>query len=591
VERLRRRMFRLLLIYMGLFLLIAGLLYWIQMIKTNAYGSRQVDLVRRSVLQRGETLELDSGRGNFTDRNGIKLTGEPIQALVVFPLRTNNSEAVTLMGSIAEIVGDRNGRLIAWSSNLKQPDIWPSRSDPYRLSEEQIYAIQELAFSGAQVMPYTMRYAADGAARHLLGFVGQHPLRIEALYEKELNQGSIKMNSMIGLAGLEKQFDRYLLPVESMAVTVFGDAAKTPIQGLGTRLTGQTNPYYPLQVTSTIDYTVQRTMESIADQHRLKDGAVVILDAKNGEIVSMISRPQFDPLHVHPESDAWNNRALQAIAPGSVFKTIVAAAALESGHIHPDEQFDCTGSLGKYGFTCWLKQGHGRITFREAFADSCNIAFALALQKVGSEALEKTASQLGFPGRNGWIGDDGFVQLDSEDAGQIFDGKADKSDGGIIAQTAIGQRDVRMSPLQAANLVVTLLQDGEAVQVKAADRILYRTGGLLRAFPMQHLVHDQKYISARTSNLLREWMRDVVEHGTGKSLNQATWKLAGKSGTAQTGFGTVHQWFVGYGPVEKPRYAVAVVVRQVPELARNASLPLFRDVMNALAQFEEESGR
>jgi penicillin-binding protein 4B len=584
-------MFRLLLIYMGLFLFISGLLFWIQIIRTNAYGSRQVDLVRKSVLQRGETLELDSGRGNFTDRNGIPLTGEMVQVLVVFPLGTNDPVAQARMGSIADIVGDRTGRFMAWSSNLKQPEIWPSRNDPYRLSEDQIHAIREHAFSEAQVMPYTLRYAAGGAASHLLGFVGQHPLRIEALYEKVLNQGSIKLNSMIGLAGLEKQFDRYLLPVESTAVTVFGDASKTPIEGLGTRMTGLTNPYYPLQVTSTIDYTVQRTMESIADQHGLKDGAVVILDAEDGEIVSMVSRPQFNPLHVQPESNTWNNRALQAIAPGSVFKTLVAAAALESGHIHPDESFDCTGSLGKYGFTCWLKQGHGRISFREAFADSCNIAFALALQRIGPEVLEKTASQLGFPGRNGWIGEDGFVQLDSEDAGQIFDGKADKNDGGIIAQTAIGQRDVRMTPLQAANMVVTLLHEGDAVQVKAVDTILYRTGGVLRAFPQQQLVHDQKRISARTSKLLREWMRDVVEHGTGKSLNQATWKLAGKSGTAQTGSGTVHQWFVGYGPVERPRYAVAVVVRQVPELSRNASLPLFRDVMNSLAQFEKESGR
>jgi penicillin-binding protein 4B len=591
MDHLRRRMFQLLLTFTGAFAIVAGLLFWIQIGSGGVYSSRQVDLVRRSVLQRGEELVLDSGRGQFTDRDGVPLTGESVPALVVFPLQTTDSESLAKLQRISEIIGDGGHDLAEWGRRLKQPEVWPNRTAPYRLSESQIKDIQELNYPGAQVMPFTVRYKDAPIARHLLGFIGEHPSRVAQHYEKALGQGFVGDDTPIGLAGLEKQFDRFLLPVSSRKVTVFTDGRKQPLEGLGTRLSIDTNPYYPLQIETTLSYSIQKAVEETAAKHKLLDGAIVVLDAKDANIVAMTSSPQFNPLQVNPSSSNWNNRAVQAIAPGSIFKTVVAAAALETGVVKPDDIFECHGSLGKYGFTCWLEHGHGRITFREAFAESCNIAFAQVIQKLGPEALEQTAARLGISARNGWSNAEpgGIIQLDGEEAGRIFADHVERYDEGVLVQTSIGQRDVRMNPLQAANLIVTLLNDGKSVQPRVVERIRYKTGGLMQYFPEQELSPELKPISKKTAHTLLEWMRDVVEYGTGTALQQSDWKVAGKSGTAETDQGTVHQWFIGYGPAEKPKYAVAVVVRNVPENERNYSLALFRDIMNILA--EEESDK
>jgi penicillin-binding protein 4B len=590
MDQLRRRMFRLLLLFSGSLLLLSGILFWIQIGSGGVYSSRKVDLVRRSVLQRGEGLVLDTGRGQFTDRAGVPLTGETVPALVVFPLRIDDDEGRSKLQRIAGIIGKDAGSLVEWSYQLQQPEVWPNRSKPLRLSEAQIAEIQGLGFPGAQVMPLTVRYSEHPIARHLLGFIGEQPSRIEQQYGKALSQGYVNEHTPIGLAGLEKQFDRFLLPVSARKVTVYTDGKKQPLEGLGTRLSSEANPYYPLRVETTLSYSIQKEVEETLRRHNLKEGAVVVLDAHHADVVAMASWPEFHPLRVDPKSTAWNNRAVQAIAPGSIFKTVVAAAALESGAVHPDDTFDCHGSLGKYGFTCWLKHGHGRLTFREAFAESCNIAFALAMQRMDAATLLKTAERLGLPGKNGWSesGPGGFVQLDGEEAGRIFAEQANRQDGGVLAQTSIGQRDVRMNPLQAANMIVTLLNEGKAVQPRVVERIRYRTGGVMQLFPEQKLNSELKPISKKTANTILDWMGDVVEYGTGASLRQSTWRLAGKSGTAETGQGTVHQWFVGYGPTDKPRYAVAVVVRNVPENARNYSLALFRDIMDLLAEVESD---
>jgi cell division protein FtsI/penicillin-binding protein 2 len=153
-------------------------------------------------------------------------------------------------------------------------------------------------------------------------------------------------------------------------------------------------------------------------------------------------------------------------------------------------------------------------------------------------------------------------------------------------QTAIGQRDVRVTPLQAANLVVTLLNQGEVKSPRVVQSMLFQNDRLLGKFQEHTLIPGRNGISAKTAKQLLAWMTDVVDYGTGKALQQARWHVAGKSGTAQVKTGpdsTDNQWFIGYGPVEQPRYAVAVVVQNVPASGRNKSLPLFQEVMDILS--------
>ncbi len=590
----KRRIFILLLCATFMFCLFAGRLFWIQVLGAESYSAHDIDLVESSVLQREKAMTLDSGRGDFYDRDMRPLTGEQIYSLAVFPVRADSSDHERQMRRLAEILNVPEAEWISFVSGLKQPALWRPKNEsvPYRLTERQIREMESLRLPGVKVLPYTLRYPDSYAARHLIGFISQDPERMREWYGSRLDSGVATLSSPIGASGLEKSFDAFLQGAGKTSISLFTDGRQTPLAGLDARVVRPSNPYYPLKVVTTLDLPIQRNIEALLQQLGMSQGSVVVLDAANGDVVSMASRPQYDPYHVHPERGDWENRALKAIAPGSVFKTVVAAASLEEGLASPQETFMCSGELGKYGLSCWKKDGHGAITFQEAFAVSCNVAFAQAAERLTAEQLQKYADRLGLARKVGWASSASapgkvFQQFDGEEAGQLFASATPKQDGGVIAQTAIGQRDVRMTPLQAANLVVTLLNGGEAKRPRVVKEIRDRQGGLIMAFDEQELAaDDERGISLSTSRTLVEWMKAVVAEGTGKELQRAKWLLAGKSGTAEmtiNGQPRVNQWFIGFGPSDKPKYAVSVVVERVAPDSGNKALALFRGVMDILA--------
>jgi cell division protein FtsI/penicillin-binding protein 2 len=587
--KLKRRLFiTLLCIVFGLSALI-GRLFWIQTVDSPSFSGREVDLTRRSVIQREKGIELDSGRGDFYDRHMNPITGDWIEVLTVFPVKDADQKDRQNMLRMAKILNVSFDQWMAFMDGLKEPGIWspPGKKQPVRLSVQQAAAISSLRIPGIKVMTYRLRYPEHFAARHVIGFIGQDPKKIEEHFADGLNKGYLTLQSQIGASGLEKTFERFLQGIGGTSISYFTDAKHRSLPGLDTRWVKPTNPFYPLKAITTIDLPVQKKIEAYLDKTRFPKGAVVVLDVKNADVLAMASRPDFDPHHIDLHQGHWNNKALKAAVPGSVFKTVVAAAALEEKVVSPDEVFECTGALGKYGFTCWLKEGHGKITFREAFAVSCNITFAKVIQRLDADLLEKYAHRLGLGHKVGWTGTaapGGGVlrQWDGEDTGQLFASATLRQDAGVLVQTSIGQRDVRMTPLQAANMVVALLNQGELLSPRAVKEIRYQNGQLMLSFPELKLSGESP-ISKETALLLSDWMEEVVTRGTGKALQKAKWELAGKSGTAEVAPGMVNQWFVGYGPSNDPRYAVAVMVENVPDHSNNFAIEAFRDVMDILA--------
>lgn len=585
----KRRLFVMLLCMIAGIMLMMGRLFWIQAVSVSDFSSHSIDLVKRSVIQRERAVELDSGRGQFVDRNGFPLSSETVSALLVNPVRGENPQIQANNRKLARILNISAEEWENYVSNLKAPELWKGRDgkNPVPLTENQAKSVQALHSPLANVVPYTLRYPPNSTARHLIGFLSENPQRVREMYAAEINKGYMTLDTPLGAAGLERTFDRLLTGIGPISIGFFTDAKKRELKGIGTRMIGSDNPYYPLQVVTTLDLSIQRQVEALLERMKMREGAVVVLDARNADVAAMASRPNFDPYQVDPYKNDWNNRALIAVPPGSVFKTVVAAAALEEKAVHPDEEFECKGELGKYGFSCWLKQGHGKLTFEQAFAQSCNIAFAKVMQRLNAEKIAAYARELGLEQQVGWVdltklNGQSLRQLPEEEAGQLFASGTPRDDEGVLVQTAIGQRDVRMSPLQAANLVVTLLNGGETLRPRVVRDIRYRNGQLMMTFPEQK-EDAEKHISVNTAKLLLGWMREVVDYGTGTALHKAEWKVAGKSGTAQVNNGKVHQWFVGYGPVDKPRYAVAVVVENVPEQASNQALPIFQGVMDIIA--------
>jgi cell division protein FtsI/penicillin-binding protein 2 len=455
---------------------------------------------------------------------------------------------------------------------------------------------EKAGLAGVYVLPYTPRDPSILGAQHVVGFVSQDPGRLAELYAEEAARGEMPLDAKIGGMGLERSLEKLLRGSGPVIAQRRRNAGGDPVPG-SLRIVQGRSGYYPLTVRTTLDGRLQRELSALADRAGLEEGAIVVLDAATGDIAAMVSRPAYDPLRIAPGLPGTENHALRAAAPGSIFKLVTLAAALDAGVVHPKERFRCDGEYGRYGLSCWKEGGHGVLTLEEAFAQSCNVAFAQIAERLAPEQLAAAADRLGFgrplirPIR--WPGAGGEVRpLPEEESGRVFAGRPDARDGGLLVQTAIGQRDAAATPLQAAAAVVALLHGGRVPAPRIVADIRYASGGRMAAFGTAESPSRFGRVSPRTAAFLLHGMEAVVREGTGRALRDAAWPLAGKSGTAQAmkdGRPVNHQWFAGFGPVGRPRYAAAVVALNRPEGSEHQAVLLFRQVMDILAAHEESS--
>ncbi|MGN7357919.1 peptidoglycan D,D-transpeptidase FtsI family protein [Paenibacillus sp. SAF-054] len=583
----KQRIFYGLVFLTGILVVIILRLAYIQLVyRVSKLPDSVYTLQEMSVLQRERGVVLDSGRGNILDRNGLPITGETVSAAVLFPIdhkALSNKDG--RLDGVAAALGTDTGKLRQLWDKLSVPVLWQGtlKNTPAALNKAQSEKIAALHYSGLEVLPYTQRYVNRQNGMQWLGFLTERP------DQKHMPHTGFAFKE--GGAGLEKTLEPLLRGVGPTTAFYSVDGTNRAIPGVGIQLKSPHNPYYPLKLRTTIDLSLQQQIEALTVKAGMKEGAVVLLDAANADVVSMVSRPFYNPLDVHPEQATWNNRAVQAAVPGSIFKTVVAAAALEAGVTSKDEVFYCTGAYGKYGLSCWRPDGHGKLTLEKAFAESSNVVFAELSERMTGEELQTAASKLGLGRVVGWeaknvAGMPLLRPFDHEEAGIVYSSAAASLDGGIRAQSGIGQRDVRVTPLQAANLVVTLLHGGQVRAPRIVQSVAYANGQLMKEFK-PHLAPSQAgSIRPETARLVSGWMETVVKEGTGKSLRNSKWRLAGKSGTAQVlvqGRQRNNQWFIGYGPVDHPKYAAAVLFQDMPTEGGNQATALFGEIMNLLA--------
>ncbi|MDU5145929.1 MAG: penicillin-binding protein 2 [Paenibacillus dendritiformis] len=560
---------------------------WLQLIEPHrpVQGGGHT-LLQRSIIQRERGIVLDDGRGPILDRSGRPYTRTAVQAAVLFPVHRDSisSEAVRTLALWFHTT-ERDVRA-RWEG-AAEPLVWPSSRDgklPYPLTPEQSRRLNASGWDGVRSLPITVRYPLGKDTPQWIGFVAQ----------SAGDQAGAGISGMSGRSGLERAFEPLLRSLGPTILVHYTDADRRPLYGLDIRLRRPDNPYYPLQLVTTADREIEAAIGRAADEAGMKKGSVVVLDAATRDVVAMVSRPAADPNHVTPEEENWNNRAVKALPPGSVYKLFIAAAALEAQVTDPQERFHCSGGYGKYGLSCWVKDGHGTLTLREALAKSCNVVFAELAERMSAADLETYAKRSGLAGTVGMSSSDGrghngLKHFDGEEASRIFAEGEDngKIDGGERAQLGIGQRNVRLTPLAAANYVVTLLQDGAAGEPRLVQELRYANGLPFARFDAG--ADSEQVMKPQTARQLRRWMEDTVAYGTGMSLRQAAWRLAGKSGTAQAdayGSGRLHTWFVGYGPVEKPKYAVSVIFEDEPAGTSHRATALFGKVMDLLAEHE-----
>lgn len=314
-------------------------------------------------------------------------------------------------------------------------------------------------------------------------------------------------------------------------------------------------------------------------------GSIVALDPGTGEVLALWSFPTYDPNELATFNDdearaVWErlnddparpleNRATRRFYnPGSTFKVVTAAAALERG-LSPDEEFEdpvrqelpnTQATIGNFGGG--LCNGGEPLTLADAIRVSCNTTFAQIAIEIGGVALVDQAEAFGF-------GTDLGGQMPSIVASEVTALAKEDLDPATAAQSAIGQRDVRVTPLQMASVAGAIGAGGTLYAPHMVRQIEDFGGSVRRDFPPSNV---RQAISPRTAGLLRDMMVDVVENGTGTSAQIPGVEVAGKTGTAERGEGrNPNVWFIGFAPAFNPTVAVAVVVEDGGDVGSEAT--------------------
>jgi peptidoglycan glycosyltransferase len=320
-------------------------------------------------------------------------------------------------------------------------------------------------------------------------------------------------------------------------------------------------------------------------------GAVVALEPSTGKILALASTPTYDPtlLSSHDpdairayweelnatEPDPRLNRAIaDNFPPGSLFKVIVSAAALESGYtpdtvIPAPDEFPLPNSsrvIPNFGGSSCSSSGEQPLI--DALTISCNTAFAQLGMELGEDRVREMAEAFGMDG------EDFEIPLDVEPSGV-----GDIEDDAALAQSSIGQRDVRMTPLQAALIAATVANDGTQMRPYLVDSLRAPD---LTTIDRTRPEEWRTPISQEVADQLTEMMTSVVESGSGRRAQIDGVQVAGKTGTAQvSGDVPDHNWFMGFAPADDPKIAVAVFVANGGGTGGDVSAPIARQVMEA----------
>ncbi|MCF7617542.1 peptidoglycan D,D-transpeptidase FtsI family protein [Bacillus sonorensis] len=563
-----------------LFLLIR--LAEIQLFFTESFSKWNVNLIQESVKQRTEEVQISDGRGSFLDRSAKPLSVSQKPAIVLFPFLKKQSWPIEEAAAILHMSKEELNHSL---DKAKKPVIL-TKNDKGLFSKTALEKINKLKYPGIYGV-YIEETEKNRLASHTIGMTNQDP---ELLRKKYPHKDGLSISTKIGTFGLERTFDEFLLPEQDTKLLYHVDGLGNPLFGMDVKYTADANPFYPLQVKTTIDKTIQQSLEEILDDHHLKKGGAVLLDIENSSVLAIASKPDLNMA----SQKTRQNYMLTPMYPGSVFKTVIAAAAIENGLDHPSKTFNC--NLNLYGEP---GDDKGRLNMEDGFAESCNYTFtslADQLIKKNGSIIEDTAEKLGLTGRVGWEGrlyhQRDFKQFYHEVSGAIWGDEQDKKVKKAVAQTAIGQKNVRLTPLEIANMMATIARGGEKKQVKIADEIEYKNGTLMASFKDQEL--PGKTIDHYTAQKLQKLLRKVVtsEKGTGRRFSDLPYDVAGKSGTAQTDRTTkdhktlYHKWFAGYFPADKPKYALAVVHMDTPE-GKAATNAAFYDIVKKVYEIEK----
>ncbi len=463
--------------------------------------------------QSTRTLVIGTKRGTVYDRNFIPLT-ESKNRLIA---------AVTPVISVTEYLKDY------FTSEELQEKI--NKGYPFLcIVNEEINNEYIRTFSVPE------RYSADSLAVHITGYIGSD------------NEG---------VSGIEKAYNKYLSENGGRLTVSFKvDAVGRVLAGMPKKISDE-NFSSKAGVVLTIDSRIQKITEEALEGSSIKSGAALVMSIGTGELLSVASVPTFDPGNVadamKEENSPLVNKAFCAYSVGSVFKSIVAAAALEEG-ILPDFSYECTGeiTLGDTSFKCYNGKAHGETDMKSALENSCNTYFINLISHMDSDRLLSLCRKLGF-------GYSDTVAREMVTASGVVPSEDNLKLKGNLANFSFGQGELSATPLQLLKAYYALAT-GETVTPMLVKGFTNSIGLMTK----EDITSGERILSDFTVKELRAMLKSVVNNGAAYNAKSDLVSLSGKTGTAQSGIykngkEICRTWFAGFFPSDNPSYVVVVM--------------------------------
>lgn len=498
-------------------------------------------------------------RGTIYDRNGKELgVSASVETVTVNPNEVKNAKNVKsedMAQLLASILSMDSKEVLAKITKNSYYEVVKRKID--KPIADQIRAAQaEKKLPGIALVDDKKRfYPNSNFAAQVIGFTGddnQGLAGIELKYDKYLRGSSGRLISATDANGREIAFsdEQYISPVNG-------------------------NDVY-LTIDEVIQHFTEKALDNAVVTNKVKKGTAIVVDVKTGEILALASKPDFnlntpfEPIDVEMKAKwdtlskqdknielqkLWRNPAISdTYEPGSVFKMVTSAAALEENVVKNTDMFNCVGytMVGGFRIKCWrFDRPHGLETFVQGVQNSCNPVFMEIAQRMGVHKFYNYIKGFGFMEKTG-------IDLPGETADTIFHKESDM--GPVELATYSFGQGFQITPMQMMDAVCAVANDGKLIKPHTVKQIKDKEGNIVKSIEPEAV---RQVISKETSAQLRSILESVVSEGTGKNAYIPGYKIAGKTGTSEKlprGSGKYIASFGAFAPADDPRIAVLVIL-------------------------------
>ncbi len=572
-------------ILLALFLVLLFAFWSIQVLKSDYYTT----LANRNITK---DIEIKAPRGFIVDRNYKRLSENKLN-FTLFLLKEDSHDLEKSIDTACTITGIEKNEIRAKIEKYRrasesfmipiQRDLPLSRVIYIESRSDEIPEFK-IEIEPARAYPY------EKTASHILGYISE--LSAEELEEKK--KDGYKLGDIIGKSGIEKQFESSLRGDKGIRTVARDNLGRIR------EILKEKKPIIGSTVVLTLDIELQKYIEELFNDY---NGAVGVVDLKSGDILAMVSKPNFNPEFFSGvlDPDEWSalvndpdkplqNKFLQGnYSPGSTFKIVVALAALQEKVIDTSYISSCSGSVKIYDrtFQCWQSGGHGSLDVIGALKNSCNVFFYRLGKKLDIDVIAKYAHYLGLGEKTG-------IDLPGENKGLVpttawkMETFNQKWLLGETISVAIGGGIIYVTPIEALQMISTVALRGEVRQLHLLNQI-EANGKIIRQFQPQS---KRVPIDKENFEIVIEGLYRVVnDGGTGKAAHVPNLHICGKTGTQQviskenpnykkltqqTRF-KPHSWFVSFAPRQNPEIAMVIFVEHGGD-AGSVAAPLAAEI-------------